>query len=77
MAGEIVDIGKTTDAGLAGIMRRQMGMDILAGTKVPTMQQLIVEAIARLLEQKDKATPAVTTPGQIQVLKPFEKGLRS
>jgi hypothetical protein len=51
MPGDLIDIGKTSDAALAGIMRRQMGADVISGQRVPVMQQLIVEALARILER--------------------------
>jgi len=56
MAGAICDTQNLSDVGLAASMRSQLRSDIIAGQRVPPAQQLIVEAIARILERSGKMT---------------------
>jgi len=72
MPGAIIDIGKMSDEGLAASMRSQLRYDIISGQTVPPMQQLIIEAIARILEApstpllKGEGTVNVTGSGEIR-----------
>ena len=63
MAGALHDVARFSDRALADAMRKQLRFDVLAGQQIPAQQQLIVEALARILERG--AHPA---PGQM--LKP-------
>lgn len=56
MAGAICDLQNLSDAGLAASMRLQLRSDIIAGQRVPPGQQMVIEAIARILERSQHKT---------------------
>ena len=59
MAGGLYEVDHFSDAGLADAMRKQLRFDVLSGREVPAIQQLIVEALARLLERGAHPAPEV------------------
>jgi hypothetical protein len=61
VAGGLYEVDHFSDAGLADAMRKQLRFDVLSGREVPAIQQLIVEALARLLERG-----AHPVPGRVQ-----------
>ena len=67
VAGGIYDVDRFSDAGLADAMRKQLRFDVLSGREVPAIQQLIVEALARLLSRGAHPVPGqMLKPGGIQ-----------
>ena len=68
MAGELYEVSRFSDPGLADAMRKQLRYDVLKGAIVPVQQQLIIEALARLLERDADPAPGLMHKGNAKTI---------